>query len=452
MTSAPRRLLVISYPFPPAAVVGVYRTVKYCKYLPDRGWIPIVLTVPFPGSPHRDDALADEIPPQVEVVRTTDPNVDTVLLRIRRWLDARRREAPAAAGVPGPAHVGPVTGAGLARRLAGWVSSFITECPDPQVFWVPFAVARGAWLLMRREVDAIYSTSPPHSSHIAAWCLARLTRKPYVLDFRDPWEIGGPIPWLMRRLKRLVVAGAARVVTISDGERTELLRELPGLDPDRVAVITNGYDPDDFARLNAPAPRNGKVTLSHVGMIHRGTGGEFFEALLRLSEHEPDEAAKLHVTLVGAFDSQYRAIVERLEARGIVSRAGLLPHRVALQALVDSDVLVILLGGDRFAPSELPAKLPEYLYAGRPILAVAKPGDLWDVLERSRAGVAIAPHDPRAVSAAIVRLSRAIRTDSGAFRPDRAYIERFDRRVLATRFAAVLDEAVSARGTSAAGA
>jgi glycosyltransferase involved in cell wall biosynthesis len=439
-----KTVLAISYVFPPAAYVGVYRILKYCKYLGAHGWRPIVIA-PRPPDRYRDDKLSQEIPIDVEVFRTADVDPAKLLRRMNgRKRQPEQRNSGAPAGSAPPAARAPHPG--LLSRVKRFVLGLLLESPDSHVFWLPTAVLHGTWVLLTRNVDVIYSSSPPHSSHLAAFVLAKSFRKPYVLDFRDPWEMGGPAKALMFRLKQLVISHAACVVTVSNGEREELLQELPALDPNRVAVITNGYDPDDFALLR-PATRNGsKLRISHVGTIHRDAGGEFFDALLLLLREDPGLARWLEVTLVGEVGPQYAASVEHLERTGVVSRTGFVPHSAALQHAMSSDVLLILLGGDRFAPSELPAKLSEYLYIGKPILAIAKKGELWEVLSRSGAGFAVPPHDASAVANAITRLARELRSDGHAYEPDRHYIARFDRRTLAARFAAVLDEVSGAAG------
>jgi glycosyltransferase involved in cell wall biosynthesis len=320
------------------------------------------------------------------------------------------------------------------------VLNLLLQCPDSHVFWVPFAILRGALVLLTRQVDVICSSSPPHSSHLASAALAKCFGKPYVLDFRDPWEFSSAFARLMRWLKQLVVSRAARVIVVSDAEREEFLQEFPRLEPRRVVAIPNGYDPDDFASLEAVARDPSKIYISHVGTIHRGAGGEFFAALRLLVRDVPAVCEWLRVDLLGVFPEEYGDAVRSLERTGILSVSGFLPHSAALARVVTSDVLVILLGGDAFAPSELPAKLSEYLYARKPILAVAKEGALWDVLARSGAGIAVRPHDPPALAAAILRLCSELRKDALELRIDSAYVERFDRRALVAKLGVVLDE------------
>jgi glycosyltransferase involved in cell wall biosynthesis len=435
-----KTVLALSYVFPPAAYVGVYRILKYCKYLGAHGWRLIVIA-PKPPDRYRDDQLCAEIPANVQVCRTGDPDPAKLLAKL-----GKRRVAPTRIKAPAQTTNTRAMPAIQQSRFKRLILGLLLECPDSHLFWVPLATLRGFWVLMTRRVDVIYSSSPPHSSHLAAFILGKCFRKPYVLDFRDPWEIRGPAKALMSWLKKLVVSHASSVVTVSDGERQELLQELRSVHRERVVVITNGYDPDDFASL-VPPPRNrSRFRISHVGTIHPGTGAEFFEALRLLQREDPGLGSWLDVTLVGEIAAEYAAEVECLERAGVVTRTGFLPHSTALELALASDVLLILLGGSRFPPSELPAKLSEYLYLDKPILAVVRPGDLSDVLARSGAGISVAPHDPAAVAAAIVRLRDELQSNPQTYRTDREYITRFDRRMLAARFAAVLDEAAGVGG------
>jgi glycosyltransferase involved in cell wall biosynthesis len=339
----------------------------------------------------------------------------------------------------------------LWKRLKRLVSTLLTNTPDSHVFWIPFALVRGAWILLRNDIDVIYCSSPPHSSHAIAYLLAKCFRKPYVLDFRDPWYVAGSVQtppskhaWLLgleTRAKRAIVRGAARVICASRGERDEIRAEHPELDERRFTFITNGYDPGDFDAI-APAPRESeKLTLIHAGTLYSGIAAELFAALRKLVESHPQAAARIEVTLLGEIADEYLGEVRELEAAGILRYLGFQPHAKTLSMLLGSDVLVILLGGSRFRPSHLPAKTFEYLHVGKPILAIAPEGELTEIVKRSGLGLVLPPHSVEAITKALLELSEPGAAARLQRQVDAAYVASFERKALAARLAATLEEA-----------
>ena len=439
-----KRVLLISYVFPPAAYVGVYRTLKYCKYLSEHDWTPIVLTANPAGVTQRDDELCRQIPEHVSVHRTWDLDPAKWLDRLapprQQSADSTSTHQPAAAARPG-----------VRQRFLGWakriVKTLLLESPDSHVFWVPFAFLRGVAIMLTRRVDVVYSSSPPHSSHLAGYLLARCFRRPHVVDFRDPWIAA---TWLQVFAKRCVVMNAARIVVVSSGEPADLHAEFPQLDMTRVAVVTNGYDPDDFVRSDAPVMARdadesdaSRFTITHAGTIYRETGEDFFRAVEKAVATDPQLARALRVQLVGDIDAAHRDAVQRLEAAGIVRTFGVQPHRAALALAGRSDVLLILQRGGTSPESHIPAKLFEYLFLGKPILAIAQPGSMTEVLTSCGLGVTSPPHDVGRLAHTIQALYRDFRAGQLQANPDVAYISRFDRRNLTARFAHVLEEAAS---------
>jgi glycosyltransferase involved in cell wall biosynthesis len=436
---AERTVLLVTYAFAPVAYVGVYRSLKYCKYLLAHAWRPIVLTArPHPMA-HTDDDLCRQIPVDVAVHRTVD--IDPA----KYWQKRRRVRCDVSPPVTAPPNT---TSArpGLVARFKQAVFRAVMESPDSHWLWLPFALARGCIILLRKRVDIVYCSSPPHSSHVIAFLLARLARKPCVLDFRDPWTVqGGGLRRLEASLRRMIVRGAAKVICVSPGELAEIRAEFPDLDPSRFVCITNGYDADDAPTAAMEPSRHAALTLIHAGTIYPGTAGEFFGALLALVRTEPDVAARIKVDLIGGVADEYAGITRELEDAGIVRHRGFVPHQTALQMMRESDVSVVLLGGEVFPPSEIPAKTFEYLHAARPILAIAAEGDLAETLRQSGLGIVVPPQSIDLV----VQALRQLVTDysAGELRraPNLEFVRRFDRRALTGKLAQTLDDAIAPR-------
>ena len=434
------KVLIITYVFPPAAYVGTYRTLKYCKYLLDYGWTPVVLTIDPAGVVYQDEALSRQVPDHIRIYRTFDIDPAKWLNRLSRAAENSRGASTAA----GPVRNRPPSGARrLWKRLGRRLSVLLTESPDSHVFWVPFAVLKGAQILLRENIDVIYCTSPPQSSHMAAFLLAKWFRKPYVLDFRDPWRPTATRRWLRKgetAAKKVIVRNAARVISVSRGERDEMRQEFPALDPAHFTFITNGYDPSDF-RIGGTKEPSGKMTLTHAGTVYPGTGEEFFAALDQLVREHPGIETKIQVRLIGEIAAEYADAVRSLEATGMVRAYGPQAHATTLQMVLGSEVLVILQGGERFLSSHIPAKVFEYLCARKPIVAIAKAGDLTEIVTKSGLGIVISPHSVEELTRVLWDLYTDYADGRLARVPNDAYIRSFERAALTQQLAMILDEA-----------
>jgi glycosyltransferase involved in cell wall biosynthesis len=446
------KVLMITYVFPPAAWVGAHRTLKYCKYLGAHGWTPVVLTAKPIGVTFLDEKLLRQIPPDVVVHRTfdLDPAKWEEKLAARKQRSPREPEAAVAKADAQPAQARPSP----LRKLKVLVKALLKDSPDSHVFWVPFAFFRGLWILMRERIDVIYCSTPPHSSHLIAYLLAMCARKPYVLDFRDPWYVEGSarkpegkIPALLRLetwAKRRIVLGAKRIVCVSNGELAELRAEYPEMETERFACITNGFDPSDFEPPPPPASKSAQLQLIHAGTIYSGVADELFEALRRMVLADPGMSRKMRVHLLGDIAHSYENDVRELEGAGIVIRHGLLPHAKTLQMVHASDVVVILMGGDRYLPSHLPSKAFEYLHARKPILAIAGEGELAQLVRASGLGIVVLPHSVDGLVDALRRLMGDHVAGRAPHVPDQAFIRRFERQALAAQLAVVLADAARA--------
>jgi glycosyltransferase involved in cell wall biosynthesis len=435
--------------------VGVHRVLRLCRYASQYGWRPIVVAPRADGVAFIDNNLSARIPSDVLVRRTGD--FDPV-----KWL-ARRSHPPA----PSNGHPAATPGRrpdyeGVHIRALRWLKNTLrdvcTRTPDSHIFWLPFAVAAGGRVLLTHPVDLIFCSTPPHSTVLAAFILAVLFRKPYVLDFRDPWlgknwpQVCGDKSRLLLRVenavRRLVMTRASLIITPSPGERQDLLEDMPTLAPERVVSVTNGYDPLDFPALPPMPRRHARLVMTHTGTVYPGTADELFAALESLSQEMRDLERRLEVNLVGAIGPEYDRPVRRLQDKGILRTHGLRPHAEALQWAAQSDVLVILLGGQRFLESHLPAKTFEYLHVGKPILAVARDGDAARILRESGLGILVPPHDVEALKHAISRFCDAKDAGRPLVTPAPHYAARFEAAALVRQMTGHLDETLCRIGVS----
>lgn len=377
-----RSLVYVAYFFPPTGGAGVQRTVKFCRYLPDHGWKPRIVTVNESHYWMRDPSLTDDLPESVEVVRTrawTGPAL------LGRFFGRR------AGGEPNARRSGKL------QRLLRDVSRFVF-LPDPYVGWVPFA-ARAVRSLLE-EGSVLLTTSSPDSSHLVG-LLAADGSTPWIADFRDPWvrrmSFEPATGWhrlAQLEMERRVVQKASRIVVTSDATRADFLERYRGLDPGKVVCIPNGYDEDDFPRT-VPAPSD-SFSLLHLGQLNPERGiGPLLDHLEAFFALRVQARSVTEVTLVGP---RYVEDEEEVRHRGlgdVVRFEDALPHREAVQRLYRARLLLLMEQESDAGRLILPGKIFEYLRSGRPILGLVPNGAAWELIDRLDAGDCALPSDPK---------------------------------------------------------
>jgi glycosyltransferase involved in cell wall biosynthesis len=246
---------------------------------------------------------------------------------------------------------------------------------------------------------------------------------------------------LHERLEARVVRLADRITVTSGATREDFLRRYPGLEPERIAVLPNGYDEEDFPEQVPPLPD--RFTLLHVGQLNpeRPVGPllDHLEAFLRL---RPAARERLRVELVGPRYREHEVESARRGWTGIVSFLDALPHREAVAKLPAAHVLVLLEQESERGGLILPGKTFEYLRARRPILGLVPHGAAWDLITRLGAGRCALPTDPESGARILAEFWDRFEAGRLGDPPEspQSEIAKFERRALAGRFAELLDE------------
>lgn len=473
---ARRRVLVLAYRFPPQGGGGIQRTLKFVKHLRSYGWQPVVHTVSNPYNRLRDESLLAEIPADVHVYRTAGFEFERMEGRLSALRDGLRRlrgrassfKQPDAAGasdasedVPGalPEREARRRRGGRFAKLQDFVWSHFLV-PDPQIAWVPAAFLRSLWIIRREGITAIYSSTPPHSVQVLALALQRWTGLPWVADLRDLWtEALHRQQWYVgnaarqareENWERSVFERADRILVTSDNARDSLLRKHRERPPDKIVVITNGFDPDDFAHIQA-TPRFLEPGLLHVTL----TGSvetmfdlmPLFTAVDELVHADPKVRAVLRLNFVGTKrQARYDTFIEQRGLSEIIRFYGYVAHGDALQYIAESQVSMIAMA-ERLDSSgvKLAAKMFEYIYLRKPVLALIIPGMTTRLLEQTGLGISANPDDLAAIKAILTRLVEQFVGAGIHVDADESVIARYDRRLQSQRLAGILDTAAARR-------
>lgn len=415
-----RRLLLISYYYPPVAGSGVFRPLRLSKYLGRYGWDVTVLTVSERVRLLKDRSLLTEVPDEVRVERTAALEPRTLLLTL-----------------------GKLGLGALARRVEPWFM-----IPDEQRGWVPFAIRRARRLLTDTPYDAILSTSSPYSAHLIGLALKRRFGVPWVADFRDEWTTNPylhdrfPTAWhgqLNQRLERAVLTHADRVVSVSPPWLLAHRSLVPELDPGKFRVHENGFDGEHFAGPPPPRPDRFRVLYTGTFYGHR-TPTTFLKAIELVLADGRVAREDLEVLLVGhtgagtARDERSQSQVRVIEHR---------PYREVLSLYREAAVLLLVIPRAGGAGNHT-GKIFNYLATGRPILALApEPNIAADLIRASRSGLVVPPDDPVSVARALTELYEVWRSGRPLLKDqDQALIAGYEARPQAERFARLLDELV----------
>lgn len=371
-----KSLLMLAFNFPPATNVGVHRTLRFAKYLGEFGCRPTILTRHCTPSVAGEQLLA-QVPDDVAIHRVGSSNEPP---------EPEEGSAEPQDTVS-TAHSNRYVTRSIKRRMKsllrpGW--ELLTETPDQYVSWSRLAAAKGIELCRDGKFDAIYTSGPPHSTHLAGLKIQRASRLPWIADFRDPWArrpwVKARNPWGQRLLphyERKVVHGAARVVLNNEASAEDFRRAYPHLPPKKFVSIPNGYDPDLLPlvaqlrqqRQQSLPETNGQnriPVLCHPGTLYgQRDPRPILEAIASLHKEGIDVRFQ-QVGLVSAKFELNRTVCN-LGIQHLVECIPPVSHAQSMAYMSRADVLLIIQPN---APLMVPGKLYEMLLFNLPIVAV----------------------------------------------------------------------------------
>lgn len=399
MDLKPKKLLIVTYVFPPFAAVGVYRILKFCKYLPDFGISPVILTPSRPNTMARDEGLMAQVPHYVPVHHT--PTFEPF-----RW-KAEAKSSVANSKQPPQIEAHAPTKPRLVSRLKQTVKQNLS-IPDTSYFWRWTGLWTGIRAVKDEKVDLILSSSPPHSAHLLAAHIASRTHKPLIVDFRDLWTQNTSYserklsPALQRRDRRheeSVLRQSAGITVNTDTFKMQLLAKNAFLHDDRIDVVTNGVDPDDFKEFVTSGTGESRFTLLYTGSLYGGhRNPEFFFAAVRAwIDRRPEVAAQIRLLFIGNWAPEHAGLIERHGLGDVIVKRDWMPQREALKETFAADLLLLFQGFDPALAAAIPRKLYEYMITNKPIMAFAPPGEIPDLITRFDCGVSLSSPDPEPI-------------------------------------------------------
>jgi glycosyltransferase involved in cell wall biosynthesis len=433
-----KKALIITYYWPPAGGGGVQRVAKFCKYLREFDWEPVVLTVENGNFPARDDSLLTEVADIENVYRapSLEPHVVyNSLSRLLKRVPKGTTQSKSRAADSGP---GRLKQLGELVRLNLFV-------PDSRIGWRRNARRKGLDIIAREQPDLIFSSSPPYTPHLIASDLKKATGLPWVVDFRDPWlenhayntapRLGFIRKW-NRKLETSVLQQADHIVAANPGIRNFAMMKLGEDEQGKFQVITNGYDVEDVRPAIRPLPR---FTVSYYGTVYpQGFPMELFEGMRELIDADPAFADDFHFRIIGSISPNVRTSVEQILPAANVTVSDYIPHSEMIDQLYEAQGLVVVLNDFVNNHVYAPGKIYEYLPSGNPILGIGPTnGDAAALLAQTQAGVMLDYGDKDGVKQFL--LDQYANWKSGALSKGPISYPAFERRALTQELAKVFN-------------
>jgi glycosyltransferase involved in cell wall biosynthesis len=422
-----KRVLIITYYWPPSAGSGVQRWLKFAKYLPDFGWEPVIFTPENPDFELKDESLLKEISPEMEVMKFPIWEPYGLFRKIKKEK------------LTDTAKVLEKKTKSITDRAGIWLRANAL-IPDPRKFWIKPSVEFLAELIEKGQFDAMITTGPPHSLHLIGLQLKRKTGITWLADFRDPWskwEFLDTLPmmdWVREKhesLERDVLQEADSIITISP----TFQKDFETLSGKTVDLITNGFDTTDLPEnWDSIKPSTQDIEILYTGVIDAIRNPIPF--ITAFKEVYVNHSTKVTLRFVGKVSENVKSFIASdpwLQKHVILE--GYVSHGAVFSFYQKANLLLLILTDTKNAQGNIPGKLFEYIATGRPIIALGDPeGDSAKILGNSGSGIVFSHTDLEGIKNYLLD-----------FKPKEEYsqsdsIEKYSRKNLTGQLAKLLDE------------
>lgn len=374
-----KKVLIITYYWPPAGGPGVQRWLKFVKYLPDFGMEPVVYIPENPTYPLLDRQLEEEVPASITILKKkiTEPYA---------WASvfSKNKTRKISSGI-----IPNKKKQSFLERLMLWTRGNLF-IPDARVLWVKPSVVYLSEYIKENGIDTVITTGPPHSLHLIGLALKKKQHIKWVADFRDPWttigyhkalKLSGYAAKKHKDLEREVMQEADFLLVTSQTTK----KEFEAITTKPIHVITNGYDVEKVVK----EPLDEKFTLAHIGsFLSERNPRILWKALSELVKEEPGFKEHFQLKLIGATSQEIMETIDEFKLAPYVNNLGYVSHQEAVQHQRKSQVLLLIEIDSEETKSIIPGKLFEYMVSERPILAIGpEEADFAGILKQTNTGV-----------------------------------------------------------------
>ena len=432
-----KKVLIITYYWPPIGGAGVQRWLKFSKYFRQFGWEPIIYTPSNPDFPIHDETLLKDVPSDLTVLKTeiTEP------YDLYRKMMGKKKTETVNQGFLSEGKENT-----LMQSAMIWIRGnfFI---PDARKFWIKPSIAYLSKYIQDHKIDAIISTGPPHSMHLIAMELKQKFNIPWIADFRDPWtqidfysqlKLSSFADAKHKKLENRVLTQANKVVTISPS----CGKDLEVLGNRKVDIITNGFDTDDF-KIDSTIQMDYGFMFHHTGALNKDRNPyTLWKVLGDVTKENPEIKKELILKFTGKTDA---IVLESLKLQGLESnfiKSEYMPHSEIVKSMMQSPILLLPLNNTPNNAGVLSGKLFEYLAAKRPIFGIGLPNaDAAAILKETQAGTMHDFDDYEGMKKQVLILYNQYKTNQLVIQS--SSIDKYSRENCASAYAKLLNEITS---------
>lgn len=425
-----KKVLIVTYYWPPAGGPGVQRWLKFAEYLPEYGIEPIIYTPENPSYPMIDSSLLVKLPKGLKVVKTPiwEP------YRLAEFFNPKSKEYKAGRFEKKEKQ-------SLLTRLSVYIRGnfFI---PDARKFWVKPSVKFLSNYLKENQIDTVVTTGPPHSMHLIGLELKKkYPDLKWIADFRDPWtqisyhselKLTKNSEKKHKELEKSVIktADCALATSFSDAENYTKIGAV------KTEVVTNGYEEDDF-KIEKKI-QNQKFRISYSGNLESARNPvELWKALKELTDQNDEFGNQLEINFYGILSAEVEETIAENGLLKYLKKHGYVNHQTAVEGIVNSELLLLTNFPDSKSKGIIPGKLFEYLAARNPIIAIGpEDGDVLRILNQTNAGKYFEHSDKEGTKTYIQEVYGEFK--SGQSKQESGLIEQFSRKEITKKLAAVL--------------
>ena len=428
----PKKILIITYYWPPAGGPGVQRWLKFAKYLPEFGWKPVIYTPENPSYPLLDESLMKDVPKDLEIVKTKilEP------YQLAEKLNKSNKKFKA-----GQFDVG--KNQSWKSKLSIWVRGnfFI---PDARVFWVKPSVKFLEQYLTENQIEVVVTSGPPHSLHLIGLNLKKkLPNLKWIADFRDPWteisyykhlKLTKSSDQKHRQLESEVFRNADITLATSYTDAENFRKNGAN-----AICITNGFDESDSNTQTLKSSNiQAKFTLSYIGVLEQLRNPEnLWKALNDLVTENEEFAEKFTLKFAGRIDDKILNSIEHSHLKNHILNLGYLSHDKAIEEMQTSEILLITNFPNDSSKGIIPGKIFEYLATGKQIISFGpKDADVSKILNETQAGKHFSYYDSGKIKEFI--LEKFELWKYGNLSENTQNIEQFSRKNLTKKLAEIL--------------
>ncbi|RME18706.1 MAG: glycosyl transferase family 1 [Bacteroidetes bacterium] len=401
-----KKILIITYYWPPSGGSGVQRWLKFVKYLTKNNYHCIVYTPRNPEIPVIDHSLEKDIPNQnFELIKT---KILEPYLLYKLFTGKSSKDKITVSFLNEKQKTKSLT-----EKISQWIRGNIF-IPDAKILWIKPSVKILSTLLKTNKIDVIISTGPPHSLHIIALKLKQqFPDIKWIADFRDPWtnidflnelQLTSYALQQHKNLEKKVVQTADRIISVSP----TLTKELSLLDPsnkEKFFTITNGFDEDDYINIPPAANTNKNFIITHAGLIPSNRNPQvLWKALFEL-RNENKLPENLKIQLIGKTDALIMEEIKKHQLEKYIEKLDYLPHSEVIKAESNANVLLLIINNAPNSKGIITGKLFEYLALQKPIIAIGPPdGDAAKIIHQTHSGIIIDYDDVEGMKNALLKL------------------------------------------------